>query len=201
MPSFSGRWDQDIGDTPVYTLPHCPGTGSELVSQVAEDELWTRQTQAQLAAAGRHRSLVSELGSCLNLALIPFPTSPVPNKPYGFCGRKAPWNKKEDSNWLMLRASLSRTLEGRMSSTSAWSLEFTLAGAVPVHWFCRDWRGNRTKTKAGLKTQKMSNRISGLLMVVLSILMQQKSPPPPPPHHSSGLNWTLTLLFFVWLCA
>ena len=31
-------------------------------------------------------------------ALIPYPIlpSPVPNKPYGFCGRKAQWKKEVD---------------------------------------------------------------------------------------------------------
>ena len=46
---------------------------------------------------------LAELRSCVNKEVGPGPhslsrSSPVPNKPYGFCGRKAPRKKKKEAD-------------------------------------------------------------------------------------------------------
>ena len=81
---------------------------------------------------------LSELKSCVNRE-VGLGSSAVPNKPYGFCGREAPWKKKERrSCFHILKTSIFNKEDWKSNEKRLCSIplfRFLLMGPVKIMRF------------------------------------------------------------------
>ena len=73
-----------------------------------------------------HRSVNREVGLGSH---SPSHSSPIPNKPYSFCGRKAPW-KKRRKDWLVQEADSNVTCIRLSSTTGPCCLSLTIVACT-----------------------------------------------------------------------